>query len=166
MPWLRDGARWPCILYINVLHGQPQLIRVGHLGLCDLVGDRALTLEALLVRLESGIAARLHTSAAGISVMFKRCGRLRARVSCAARQEAVWQARTQATVPRQMIDTSEKHTGHAHAHAYACALVPRAQQTQQRQTHQLCDSGVRCALQNTLLQWGQSPAILSAADGH
>lgn len=33
-------------------------------------------------------------------------------------------------------------------------------------THQLCDSGVRWALQNTLLQWGQSPAILSAADGH
>lgn len=33
-------------------------------------------------------------------------------------------------------------------------------------THQLWDSGVRWALQKTLLQWGQSPAMRTAADGH
>jgi hypothetical protein len=46
------------------------------------------------------------------------------------------------------------------------ACAPPLPAIAQKETHQLCDSGVRCALQKTLLQCGQSPAILSAADGH
>jgi hypothetical protein len=45
----------------------PQTTTTDGLGLRNLLGDSPFALEALLVGLERGVAARLHTGAGGVS---------------------------------------------------------------------------------------------------